>query len=99
LVLDPYMGVGTTACAAIVNGRRAVGAEIVPEYVRVARRRIALASRGELKVRPRDRPVHRPPPGWALLRRGRAPAPRPAPPRRTPAQGLLIAMDVAREEA
>jgi adenine-specific DNA-methyltransferase len=99
LVLDPYMGVGTTACAAIVNGRRSAGAENVAEYVRVARRRIALAASGELKVRPRDRPVHRPAPGSALLRRDGAPALRRMPRRRSPAQGLLIAMDAAREEA
>jgi adenine-specific DNA-methyltransferase len=59
-VLDPYMGVGTTAVAAILHGRKAVGAEIVEEYMRVARERVALASRGLLRTRPMDRPVYRP---------------------------------------
>src|SRR5690606_35889755 len=37
LVLDPYMGVGSTIVAAVRHGRRAAGAEIVPEYVALAR--------------------------------------------------------------
>jgi adenine-specific DNA-methyltransferase len=69
LVVDPYMGVGTTACAAVLHGRRAAGAEIVAEYVRVARRRIQLAADRQLRTRPMNRPVHRPSPGSALLRR------------------------------
>ena len=53
LVVDPYMGVGTTACAAVLHGRRAAGAELVPEYVR-DRARAARRSpaRGALKTRP-----------------------------------------------
>ena len=35
-VLDPYLGVGSAACAAILEGRRAVGAEINAEYAAVA---------------------------------------------------------------
>ena len=71
----------------------------VGKYVRVARRRIELASRGELKTRPRQRPIHRPSPGSALLRRDGASVSGRTARRRSPAQGLLIAMDVAREEA
>src|SRR5262249_5909115 len=41
LVLDPYLGVGTSACAAVLHGRRAAGAENVPEYVAIARERLA----------------------------------------------------------
>lgn len=59
-VLDPFIGVGTTAIAALMHGRRAIGAEIVPEYVEVARERIRLAERGELRVRPMDRPIYDP---------------------------------------
>jgi adenine-specific DNA-methyltransferase len=69
LVLDPYMGVGTTACAAVLHGRRAAGAELVAEYVGIARRRIRLAAARELRTRPMTRAVHRPSPGSALLRR------------------------------
>jgi len=92
LVVDPYMGVGTTACAAVLHGRRAAGAEIVPEYVAIARQRVALAAAGRLSTRPRTRPVHQPHPGSTLLRRDEGPVPpggraRPRP----PAQGLRVA--------
>jgi adenine-specific DNA-methyltransferase len=76
LVVDPFMGVGTTACAAVLHGRRAAGADIVPEYLRIARERVALASAGQLKTRPMDRPVHRPNPNSALVRRDPTPPPR-----------------------
>ena len=33
LVVDPYLGVGSTACAAVLHGRRAAGADVVAEYV------------------------------------------------------------------
>lgn len=59
-VLDPFMGVGTTAAAAILNKRKAIGAEIVPEYFKIARERIDLASLGRLKIRPMNRPVYDP---------------------------------------
>ena len=60
LVLDPFMGVGTTAVAALAHGRRSVGAETEPRYLEIARQRVALQWRGELKTRPMDRPVHEP---------------------------------------
>jgi adenine-specific DNA-methyltransferase len=63
LILDPYMGVGTTAVAAIRQGRRAAGAEIVPEYVEIARQRVRLAALGLLRTRPMDRPIYEPPNG------------------------------------
>jgi len=59
-VLDPFLGSGTTAIAALMHGRRAVGAETVPEYVEIARSRIADAERGTLRVRPMGRPVFEP---------------------------------------
>ncbi len=60
LVFDPFMGVGTTAVAAIINGRRAAGAEIVRGYYDIAVERISQAKTGELKIRP-DKPVYKPP--------------------------------------
>ncbi len=59
-ILDPFIGVGTSAIAALMHGRKAIGAEIVPEYVSVARERIRLAERGELRVRPMERAVYDP---------------------------------------
>jgi len=56
-VLDPFLGVGTTIVAAIRHGRKGHGAEVVPKYVEVARRRIHQAASGTLAVRPMTRPV------------------------------------------
>jgi DNA modification methylase len=41
VVLDPFMGSGSTGCAAMVEGMQFVGIDITPEYVDIARRRIA----------------------------------------------------------
>jgi adenine-specific DNA-methyltransferase len=59
-VLDPFMGVGTTAIAALMHERRAIGAEIMLEYISISKERIKLAENGELKVRPINRPVYDP---------------------------------------
>lgn len=40
LVMDPYMGSGTTAVAAVRTGRHYVGFDVDPDYVRAAERRI-----------------------------------------------------------
>jgi len=61
LVIDPYMGVGSTAVAAILHGRRAAGAELVSEYLDIARARLNLAAAGLLRTRPMGRPVYEPP--------------------------------------
>jgi adenine-specific DNA-methyltransferase len=60
LVFDPFIGVGTTAVAAVINGRRAAGAEIVKHYYKQAIDRIKKALVGELGIRP-DKPVYKPP--------------------------------------
>jgi adenine-specific DNA-methyltransferase len=59
-VLDPFMGVGTTALAALMHRRRAVGAEIMQDYVATAIGRLRLAHAGSLRVRPMERPVYDP---------------------------------------
>jgi adenine-specific DNA-methyltransferase len=61
LVVDPYMGVGSTAVAAVKHGRRSAGADIVEEYIEIARTRVALAAAGLLRTRPMDRPIYEPP--------------------------------------
>jgi len=68
LVFDPFMGVGSTAVAAILHGRKAAGAEVIPEYVAIAKERIALASQGLLKIRPMYRPVYEPPDNSSITR-------------------------------
>ena len=39
-ILDPFMGSGTTGVAAILEGRKFIGCEMVPHYAEVAERRI-----------------------------------------------------------
>jgi site-specific DNA-methyltransferase (adenine-specific) len=45
VVLDCFMGSGTTALAAVLEGRRFIGIEIMPEYVELAKRRVAVLQR------------------------------------------------------
>lgn len=40
-VIDPFFGAGTTGLVAAENARRFVGIELVPEYIDMARRRLA----------------------------------------------------------
>lgn len=59
-LFDPFMGVGSTAIAALIHKRRVMGAEIKAEYLQVARERLIAAETGDLRVRPMDRPVYDP---------------------------------------
>jgi site-specific DNA-methyltransferase (adenine-specific) len=45
LILDPFMGSGTTGVAAVKLGRKFIGIEIEPRYFDIARRRISEALR------------------------------------------------------
>lgn len=46
VVLDPFMGTGTTAVVAKANGRRWVGFEINPKYIEIAERRLSVTTEG-----------------------------------------------------
>jgi adenine-specific DNA-methyltransferase len=59
-VLDPFLGVGTTVAAAVRHNRRGMGAEIMAEYVQIARERVRSAAEGMLRTRPMNRPVYDP---------------------------------------
>jgi len=59
-VLDPFLGTGTSVIAAIRHKRRGAGAEIVPKYVELARRRIEQELAGTLKTRPMNKPIYDP---------------------------------------
>jgi site-specific DNA-methyltransferase (adenine-specific) len=52
LVVDPFMGSGTTAVAAKRTGRRFIGFETDAGYVRMARERLATVKEGEFLVPP-----------------------------------------------
>jgi len=60
IVFDPYGGVGSSVLAAVLHGRRGVMAETVREYVAIAGKRLDAAEHGQLRTRPRTRPVYKP---------------------------------------
>ncbi len=75
-VLDPFIGVGTTAIAALMHNRKAIGSEIVSDYIKIANERIIKAMNGELRIRPMERTVYNPdipnnnvPPKYVNLKR------------------------------
>lgn len=69
LVLDPYAGAGSAGVAAILSGRRFVGAELDRGYAGIARDRMRDALRGTAKYRSGDFLVRQPQPGEAVARR------------------------------
>ena len=68
MVIDPYLGSGSTAVAALVEGRDFMGCDIKPNYIRIARERIAKFHAGNLKLRPLDQPIHVPSKGDSVAK-------------------------------
>jgi adenine-specific DNA-methyltransferase len=66
VVFDPYLGAGSSICAAVMEGRRGWGCELVAEYAEIARARVTQALEGSLPYRPLERPIFVPEPGSAL---------------------------------
>ncbi|MDR2042030.1 MAG: site-specific DNA-methyltransferase [Tannerella sp.] len=60
LVFDPFLGVGSTSAAAVKNGRRGMGCEILEAYYSIAVERTQLAMEGRLKTRPMNKPIYDP---------------------------------------
>ena len=52
VVLDPFIGSGTTAIAALLEGRNFIGIEQSARYVEIARQRVAEASNGAVPALP-----------------------------------------------
>jgi len=59
-VLDPYIGVGSTAIASVMHNRKAIGADTEGEYIKIAKSRIKQAEKGRLQIRPMERTVYDP---------------------------------------
>lgn len=59
-VLDPFSGVGSTVLGAIKNNRNAIGIEKEEAYCKIAKRRIEDLKEGRLKIRPINKPIHKP---------------------------------------
>ena len=57
IVLDPFVGSGTTAVAAQRLGRRYIGVDISPEYARHTRERLTAAAQDAVKPRAGEWPV------------------------------------------
>lgn len=59
-VLDPYLGVGSSAVAALKHGRHAYGCDLKKEYINIAWDRIHHLRAGTLITRPMNKPVYDP---------------------------------------
>ncbi|MBV6440374.1 MAG: hypothetical protein EPGJADBJ_02042 [Saprospiraceae bacterium] len=59
-VLDPFAGVGSSIIGAIKNNRNAIGIEKENEYCKIAKQRINDLKEGRLKIRPINKPIHKP---------------------------------------
>ncbi|WP_419198242.1 DNA methyltransferase [Novosphingobium resinovorum] len=59
-VLDPFIGTGATAIAAVKHHRHAVGIDRHAPYLAIAEERIAQYAQGVLPLRPLGKPVRRP---------------------------------------
>ena len=68
LVVDPYLGVGTTTVAAFMHRRRSAGADTEARYLQVARERLMQAAAGNLPIRPLNQPVYQPDQSLAIAR-------------------------------
>jgi adenine-specific DNA-methyltransferase len=60
LVVDPFMGSGSSAVAAALEQRKFMGCDIDKSYVAIGEKRIAQLSKGANKIRPLDRPIYVP---------------------------------------
>jgi len=69
VVFDPFMGSSSTGVAAILHGRRFLGAEKNEKYSSVARERMLSAHAGTVPFRPADKPIHVPTGREAVARR------------------------------
>ena len=59
-VLDPFLGTGATAIAAIKHGRHAIGIDRHQPYLKIAGERLAQLKAGTLPLRPLGKPIRRP---------------------------------------
>jgi adenine-specific DNA-methyltransferase len=60
LVVDPFAGVASTGIAAILEGRRFLGAETNQRYCEVAEARYQTFRNDTLRTRPLDKPIYQP---------------------------------------
>lgn len=59
IVMDPFMGSGTSAIASIITDRNFIGGELNSNYFEITKQRILDAINGKIKLR-EDKPVYQP---------------------------------------
>lgn len=59
-VLDPYLGVGSSAVAALKHGRNVYGCDLEQHYIELTWERIDQLRAGTLRTRPMNKPVYDP---------------------------------------
>lgn len=69
LIFDPFMGVGSSGVAAILEKKRFIGADIHEAYVKIAKARLMAAAKGNAKIRPLDQPIFQPIKGQSVSTR------------------------------
>lgn len=69
IVLDPFLGSGSTGVAAIIESRRFLGAETLADYMSLSQERIMAAKSGTIRVRDIDQPIYTPNPNSAVAKR------------------------------
>ena len=52
IILDPFMGSGSTGKAAVIEGFNFIGIDLNPEYLEIARRRIEFANSYLVELQP-----------------------------------------------
>lgn len=60
IILDPFVGSGTTFVASILNNRKCVGAEMEEKYIAIAKDRIKMSYNGTIKTREMNQPIYKP---------------------------------------
>lgn len=68
VVLDPYLGSGTTALACYLNKRKFIGSELSDKYYEIAKKRLLDAISGDIRIRI-DKPVMVPNPNSKVAKR------------------------------
>ncbi len=66
IVFDPYVGVGSAICAAVIHDRKGYGSDIMKSYLDTAESRIKAIASGTLKRRFMGTPVYQPKNGMKL---------------------------------
>jgi adenine-specific DNA-methyltransferase len=60
VVLDPFVGSGSTLVASLKNNRKCIGAEIDKKYINISKKRIEKTLNGTIRVREMNKPVYKP---------------------------------------